>query len=227
MGSLRMFFGTQRQKNSEGETCYPPLLIHKICPYHKFPETQKGSLTKFIGTVKQKSSSRKSWNRTITHRFFSNGGTLYPPPILKVYFYIRKTLKHKRFFHEVYWYCGKKFPTQNRENPSYAFIASKPQTFENTEGFPHDVFRKCETKRIRRKNVILSPDHDLSSIVFFHTTSFLKHKKVPHGDFNFVRLQKFDGKTWEHPLLLQIFFHTRTFFKHKRIPPQSFLVLWS
>ena len=83
--------------------------------------------------------------------------------------------------------------------PYYALNFLKPQFLVNTEGYPHDVFPQYDTKKIRRKNVILSPTHDLSSIVFFHTTNYLKNKGFPHEDFRHCETKDFGRKIVRPP----------------------------
>ena len=70
----------------------------------------------------------------------------------------------------------KKVLTENRDTtpPSLIHIFLRYQKFsqtEETEGTPYEVFRSCETKKIRHK-IVISPSHATN---FFDNRNFLIH----------------------------------------------------
>ena len=109
----------------------------------------KGSSTKCFGTVRQKIFDRKSWYS--------------PSPLIQKLFRCRKLseTQHRRVHLQKFsalW--NKKFSTENLDTPpspflSIHFFAAGNFLKHSTEGFTYKIFRHCETKNFRRKNLIL------------------------------------------------------------------------
>ena len=111
-GSPTMFFGDLGQRNIDGKTWDPPLLIHKLFPYWNFSERQKRSPTKFFGAVRLKLFDWKSLDSSFVHSFF--GCTIF--------------LNHWRVLHKFF---GTKRQKQSTES-WYLFI----QKLFDTRTFP-------------------------------------------------------------------------------------------
>ena len=89
-----------------------------------------------------------------------------------------KTWKHRRFPHDVFRHCETKKFRQNRDTPIIqTFFDSK--TVMKHKVPPTKNFGTVRQKTFRRKNVTPL----LLSIIFFHTRSFLEHRRVPHEIF--------------------------------------------
>ena len=197
---LRSFSGLWDKKNSDGETWYPhPPFIHKFFPHLKFSETQKGSPTKFLGTMRLTIFYGKSWYPPIMKKFFRNPK-------------ISETQKGSAAMFLILW--DKKFPTEKLDTPPpFIHVFSIPESFWNTKGFRRDVFRYCETKNFRRKNVI-SP---LLSMFFFLTRKFLKDKRVPPRCYSVLWYKKLSTEKRDTPSypyfssIPEIFWNTKGF----------------
>ena len=86
---LRFFWYCETKILTKTCDTNPLLLSYKIFDTRNFSETQKGSSTKFFGTVRQNSFCGKSW---------------YPPPLLSLtLFDTRSFLKHRRVFQRLFW----------------------------------------------------------------------------------------------------------------------------
>ena len=59
----------------------------------------------------------------------------------------------------------------------------------------HEIFRHCETKHFRRKNVI----PPFSSIKLFETKNFSKNSRIPLRKFSVQWDKNFDRKSWYPP----------------------------
>ena len=158
----------------------------------------KGFPTKFFGTVGKKFST----------------GNRKTPFICINYLGALNFLNNWRFSTQ-FLALWDKINRQNRDTP---FIQKNliPEYFWNTEGFAHEDFRRCETKKF---NKIVIP---LLSNKYFNTRTFPKHKGPPTKNFGTVR-QKRSTKSW-YPYYPKNF-DTRTFPKH-RGPLRKFPVLW-
>ena len=92
------------------------------------------------------------------------------------------------------------------------------QFFWNTGGFPYNFFRYCETKNIRRKNVIPS----FLSIIFSAYRNVSEKKETPYEHFRYCETKKFDKHLMHPCLLCKKSFRTRFFPKHRLVPLQVF-----
>ena len=103
-------------------------------------------------------------------------------------------LSKKKLLYDAFWWCE----TNKFDKivipllPRNFFL---PEQFWNTERFAHDVFWRCEAKVFRRKKVT---PHFLS-IFFFHTRTFLKHKRVPPRSFSVLLDWKFSPENRQTP----------------------------
>ena len=59
----------------------------------------------------------------------------------------------------------------------------------------HEIFRHCENKNFRQKNVIPPPPPTFSSINFFETRNFLKNSRIPLRNFSALRHKNFDWRS--------------------------------
>ena len=71
----------------------------------------------------------------------------------------------------------KKFPTEILDNTPLLFKFFRYRKFlkHSRKRFPCEIFRHCETKKIRRKIMTLPPSPPHSKINSFATGNFLKH----------------------------------------------------
>ena len=106
----------------------------------------------------------------------------------------------------------------NRQNRDTPFIQKNliPEYFWNTEGFAHDDFRYCETKKTTKSWYPYYPKN-------FDTRTFPKHRG-PLRNFS-VLWDKKDRQNRDTPTTLKIFV-TRNFLKHRRVRPRCFSVTW-
>ena len=141
----------------------PPLPLIQTFSVPEISETLKGSPTKFFGTE--------------TKKFSTENLDTPPPPLIQTFSIpeINETLKDsppplRKFL--ALW--DKKFSIENLETPpppppllSINFFATGNFLKHSTEGFTYQIFRHCETKKIRQK--IENRGITLWSINFFDT----------------------------------------------------------
>ena len=135
---LRRFPAFLDKKYSMESFDTPHFLCRNFSLPHFFWNTaQKDSHTKIIGTVRQK--------------FF--GGTSWYSPFLFINLLANDNLpKHSTglFAYDVIRYCETKNFWQktvilSSSHPSYPEVSSISEFFWNTERFPYEIFRHCET----------------------------------------------------------------------------------
>ena len=135
---LQCFFTTVRQKFLTEPWCPPPL--HENFGTRYFFETQNGSLTNFLGTVKRKYVDRKSWCRSpfsSSHNFISIPESFW---------------NDEGFPNEVFQCCETKVFRKTCDIPSYASKFYVSDFFWNAEGFPYQFSRCYETQKNFRQN---------------------------------------------------------------------------
>ena len=89
--------------------------------------------------------------------------------------------------------------------------------FQNTDGFLYDLFRHCETKKFRRKNVIPA----LLSMKFFPYQNISETQVSIYNFFRHCKTKTFRRRNVIPAFFSKKFFHTRIFLKHK-CPPTIF-----
>ena len=94
----------------------------------------------------------------------------------------------------------------------------KTRIFLNKEGFPYNFFWYCETKNIRRKNMIPS----FLSIIFPAYRNVSEKKETPYEHLRYCETKKFDKHLMHPCLLCKKSFRTRFFSKHRRVHLQIF-----
>ena len=103
-----------------------------------------------------------------------------PPLICMKTFDKRVSLKHQSVLQ---WnnlvQSDQKFSSVNCDNPYHEEFFDTP-TFLKHWRDAHELFRDCETKKIRRKNVI----PPFSTIKLFETKNFLKNSRIPLRNFS-------------------------------------------
>ena len=170
-----------RQKISERKSWYslpppPPFLIHKIFRYQKFCKTQKGSPTKFFGTVRQQIFYRKSWYSHLRHKIFRypklsetqkdsstklfgtvrqnnfDGRSWYPPLFLSLTFFdTGNFLKHRRVpLRNFLALWDKKYSTENFDTSSLSLIHKLFRYQKFSEIQKVSCVRHCETSSQRK-----------------------------------------------------------------------------
>ena len=125
------------------KSCYPPIM-HKVFRYPKFSETLKGSLQNFLARW-----DKKNWQ---------NRDTPFVQKVLKPEQFWNTSVPLRNF--SVLW--DQTILPQNRNTPSpssYPYLFSSPGTFWNTEGFPYEAFRSCETKKNRQSSYAFQISH--------------------------------------------------------------------
>ena len=147
------------------DTPSPPPLIHKFFRYQKFCETE--------GTPYEVFRSCETKNFRQNHDA--------PRPLVNENFRFKNFFKHRRSLLRSFsalW--DQKFSTEKRDTPlSDASNFSIPEVFRYTEVLNNEIFRYCETKKLRWKNVI----PPFSSIKPFETRTFIKKSRISWQKF--------------------------------------------
>ena len=213
-----------RQKFFGGKSWYsppPPSNPWAFSCYQKFSETeQKGSPTKFFGTLRQKTSGGKYW---------------YPPtPLIhKLYRYRNSSeTQHRRvplWIFSALW--DKKFSTENLDTPAPPPLIHKLFRYQNFSETRHRRvplwnFSALWEKNFSTENLDTPPS--LLSINFFATGKFLKHSAEGFlcEYFSVLRDDKFSIEKRDIPLFGTKFLDPWNFLKHRRVPRRNFSALW-
>ena len=203
-GSFTKFFGTVRQKKFRRKLVIPPIM-HKIFRYPKFSETLKGCPRNFSALWDKKFSTENcdtpyyAWNFSIPQIFWNIEG-------MSTKFF--GTVRPKIFDRKT-WYplvCIKFFDTPN---------------FLKHWRDAHEIFRHCETKNFRRKNVIPPIMHET-----FRYPKFSETLKGYPRNFSALWDQKFSTEKRDTPFSFIKLFETKNFLKNSRIPLRKFSALW-
>ena len=203
-----------RQKNFRRsiEIAPPPLCINSF-DTRDSPNQQRVPVRTF-SELGDKQTSTKPW---------------YPPPFIQNFFPYQNFFETQKcsptkFFGTV----RQSFPDEKTwYPPCYPWFFSTSETFWNTRGFPHEVFRHCEAKTFSWKKILPAIPYLIHK--FFHTRNFLKDRRVPPRsllalwDWNFPTEKSNTLPTIPYPI--HDFFLTRFFLKHRRVPSRSFSVL--
>ena len=167
---------------------FPPL-IPNIFRYQRFSETQKGSLTKFFGTLRQEIFDGKSWySPLLSINFFATG-----------IFLTHSTEGFTRKFSAL-WY--KKFSTENLDTPPpLIHKLFRYREFSETQQRRVQlwIFSALWDKKISTVNLDTPPP--LLSINFFATGNFLKHSRegFSYGYFRHCETQNFWAANLDTP----------------------------
>ena len=194
-------------------------LYEMIRYWDKTSETQKGSSTKFIGTVRQQFFYRKSWYSPLIHKIFRYQNFLPTKflvlwnnrfsienrdiPLLSIKFFDTRIFYLRSF--SVLW--NNRFSIENRDI-----------LFWNIKFFDTWNFLRHRRVPLRTDSVLwdrnfdikswysLPPPPPLLSINFFDTRNFAKHRRFPlRSFFGTLRQQIFYRKSWYSPLWHKIF----------------------
>ena len=175
---LQKSFVTMRHNNSE-VLLQSPLSYPKNVSILECLWNTEGYSTKGFATVRQKNGRQiVIFTSPYIHKMFANQIVSEPQKrsSTKSFGTVRQNMFDVQF------------------TPFYPEFHVIPYCFWNTGGFPHNVFRYCETTNFRRKVLILSR---VLSIKFSDARRFLKHWKVPRQKtFVGVRHNNFDGNSW-------------------------------
>ena len=110
---------------------------------------------------------------------------------------------------------------------SINFFATGRFLKHSTEGFTYQIYRHCETKNFRRKNVIHPPP---SFIQFFSGPEVSETlKDSPTKFFGTVRQKNFDRKSWKSPppLIHKLFRYRKiSETQHRRVHLPNLSTLW-
>ena len=174
---------------------FAPSLVLNIFRYQNFSGTQKGSPTKFFGTVREKIFDGKS-------RYFL-------PHLIQNFSIpeISETLKRSptKFFGSE----TKKFrqKIENRDITLRSIKIFDTRNQWNTKGFPYEVFRYPLS----------------SSIKLFEGKNFLENSRISLRKFSALRDLKISTENRDtRPLIHKFFFDTRKLPENRRVPLQSF-----
>ena len=201
-----------RQKFSiENLETPPPPLIRKLFRYRKISETaQKGSPTKFIGTVRQKFFDGKTWYPLVCIKFFDTPNFLKHlrdahelfwhcetknfrrknviPPFSSIYFFETKNfLKNSRIFLRKFWALWDiKISTGNRDMPPLIHkFFSIPEIFRKTEGFLYKAFRFGPVRqKFRQNRDAPSSSWKFSIKQFFWSTKVFSNEIFQYSETN-------------------------------------------
>ena len=177
------YFNTVRQKPTENRDSPPPLIQTFSIP--EIIATVKDSPTKIFGT------ETKIFRRKIL---------IHPPPSFIQIFSgpeVSETLKDSptKFFGTV---RQKNFDRKSWKSPppllSINFFATGRFLKHSTEGFTYQIYRHCETKNFRRKNVIPPSMHKI-----FRYPKFSETLKVCSRNFSALWDKKFSTEKRDTP----------------------------
>ena len=208
-----------RQKIFDGKWWYSPLR-HQIFRYPKLSETQKGSSTKWFGTVRQNNFDGKSWY------------SLPPPPLSSLTFSLPGI-----FWNTVQAGSSTKFFGTVRQKK---FDRKSWYSLPPPSPLVHNFFRYqkfCETQKgsptkffgtVRQQIFYWKWWYSPLRYKIFRYPIFSETQKGSSTKwFGTVRQNNFDGKSWFPPPLLSLtFFDTRNFLKHRKVPRWIFSALW-
>ena len=180
------FFGTVRQKIFDGKSWYSPFLSINFFATGNF---LKHSTEGFPYEISRHCET-KNFRRKI----------LILPLLIHKLFRYRKIseTQHRRVplrNFSALW--DKKISTETFDTPpsllSINFFATGNFLKHITKGFPYEIFRHCETKQFRRKNV--NPPSLIPNI-FRHQKYSETQKGSSTKFFGTVRQKFFNGKSW-------------------------------
>ena len=178
-------FRTVRQKTVDGKWWYPPPHINKLFRYRKFSETQHRMVP-----------LRKFW--ALSEKNFRRKILILLPPSYPITFSLR----------EIFW------NTAQKGSPTKFFGTARQKDFdrklwysrlrrkifrysklsETQKGSSTKWFSTVRQNNFDRKSWYPPP---LSSVSFFDTRNFLKHRKVLLRNFSALWDKKnFNGKSW-------------------------------
>ena len=205
--------------------------MHKKFRYQKFSEAQKGFLTKFFGTARQKTFDRKSGYQDLCIKFFDtrnflknrrvpsrnsavlleklNGKMWYlhhnrlPPPSPHTH----KKFHYLSFYETEKGFCTKFFGTVRQkfstESRHIPFWCIKVFRYPNIFGTRKGSSTKCFGS-VREKTFDRKVRYQDLCIKFFDTRNFLTNRRVPLRNAAVLR-EKLNGKSW--------------YLHHNRLPP--------
>ena len=166
---------------------------------------QEGFPYEIFGIVRQNNFDAKSWYSSLNPNIFR-----YPKLV---------------FFGTV----RQKFSAENRDKPILCINFFETPIQWNTEGFPYENFRHCETKKIDGKSWYSLPPPTLLSLKFFDTSNFTKYRRVPLRSFSVLWDNKFSTESRDAPpppLSYPQQFLIPEFFSYTRVPLRNFSALW-
>ena len=214
-------FGPVRQKVPTKPWCPPPM--HENFRWKNFSEAPKCSPMKYFNTVRQKPTENRDSpppypNFFDTRNYCNSKGFLYknfrhwdkkfstenldtPPPPSFIQIFsgpeVSETLKDSptKFFGTV---RQKNFDRKSWKSPppllSINFFATGRFLKHSTEGFTYQIYRHCETKNFRRKNVIPPSMHKI-----FRYPKFSETLKVCSRNFSALWDKKFSTEKRDTP----------------------------
>ena len=191
-------------KNFRRKIVIPPIM-HKIFRYPKFSETLKGWPRNFSALWDQKFSMEKrdtpyyAWNFSIPQVFWNIEGMP-----TKFFGTVRPKIVDGKTWYPLL--CIKFFNTPN---------------FLKHWRDAHEIFRHCETKNCRRKNVIPPIMHKI-----FQYPKFSETLKGYPWNFSALWDKKFSTEFSDIRFFCISFCDTRNFLKHRSVPQRNFLLLW-
>ena len=164
----------------------PPLIQTFSIPEDFWNTAQKGSPTKFIGTVRQKTFDGKTWYPLVCIKFFDT------PNFLKLW----------RYAHEIFQHCEtKNFRRKNVIPPSMHKVFRYPKFSETFKGCPRIFLALWDKKFSTEKR-----DTPFFIHIFFETKNFLKNSRISLRKFSALWDIKFSTGNRDMPPLIHKFF---------------------
>ena len=148
-----------------------------------------------------------------------------PPSMHKIFRYPKFSETFKVCSRNFSALWDKKISIENLESPppllSINFFATGRFLKHSTEGFTYQIYRHCETKNFRRKNVIPPSMHK-----YFRYPKISETFKGCPRIFLALWDKKFSTEKRDTPFFIHIFFETKNFLKNSRISLRKFSALW-
>ena len=159
---------------------------------------------------------------------------MIPPPLIQTFSIpeINATVKDSPT--EIFG-TEKKISTEKLDTPPpllfINFLATGNFLKHSTEGFPYEIFRHCETKNFRRKNLDTPPSPPIHKLFRYRKFSETQDRRVHLRNFSAMWDQKITTENLDTPLLpllIHKLFRCRKISEtqHRRVHLQIFSALW-
>ena len=228
-----------------------PFLVLNVFRNRKFSETQKGSLTKSFGTVKQNSFTENPDTPTpLMHEKFRNqifsetmkaslrnvsiqrdkkflGQSWCPPTFFSLTFFQKifsETQKGSstKCFGTVRW---NHFDAQSwRPPPFLSLIFFDFRKIWNTERSLYEKFRYHEIKKFDGESWCVPT---FFSLTFFDIKNFWNTERFIYEVFGYCETKTSNGKSWNPSPSYAWKISIVKLLKHKKVPLRNFSVLWA
>ena len=200
----------RHKKNRKNPWCSPALVFEKFFDTRLFSNQRKALIRFSTALWDNKLSTENRDTPILCMNFIRYPKIFETPKCSPMYFF---TTVRQKFLTKP-WYP----PPPIHESFLYQF-------FWNTDVFPYEFFRQCDTNCFRWKIEINLP-RLLFIHKFFIPKEILKNRRVLLWSFPVVRDKKFSANPWYTPLLCMKNFYIRIHLKYRCVPLRILSALW-